>query len=320
MIAFPFGMSDANHIRQPGGCQRGSADSNEGAETITAIVAVLGDPTRALLAAEELGWQGLAIDRPEQLAHTHADLVVVSPALAQVETDAPVLVMDALPETVTELLQAGADEVVGAHTSTDEVAARMLALVRRARLERDRSPLTGLPGNARLEQVARDRLESGDTPALLLLDLDNFKAFNDHYGHWRGDALIRMLAEIAIEAAAPDPGALATHIGGDDFCIVTTPELVDEIGAGCVERFDARVAKHYDEDDTRRGHIATRSRSGEQQQFGIMTLTAVAATAEAADMEHFGQLFQVLAELKTHVKGMAGSNYFKDRRRDHGWS
>ena len=55
-------------------------------------------------------------------------------------------------------------------------------------------------------------------------------------------------------------------------------------------------------------------------QFGVMTLTAVAATAEAADMEHFGQLSQVLAELKAHVKGMAGSNYFKDRRRDHGWS
>jgi len=282
-------------------------------------VAVLGDPTRALLAAEELGWQTLAIDEPEELARTRADLVIAPPTLAQVATDAPLLVMDAPPEAVADLLRAGADEVICQGMPTDEVAARMLALVRRARLERDRSPLTGLPGNARLEQVVRDRLEAGDTPALLLLDLDNFKAFNDHYGHWRGDELIRMLAEIAIEAAASDPGALATHIGGDDFCIVTTPELVDEIGAGCVQRFDARVAKHYDEDDIQRGYIITSNRAGEQQQFGMMTLTGVAATAEAADMEHFGQLFQVLAELKAHVKGMDGSNYFKDRRRDHGW-
>ncbi len=298
----------------------GSTDPGEGAETITAIVAVLGDPTRALLAAEELGWQVVEVERADQLEDARADLVVAPPALANVATDAPVLVMDAPPDSVAELLQAGADEVVGAHMSTAEVAARMLGLVRRARRERDRSPLTGLPGNVRLEQVVRDRLEAGDTPALLLLDLDDFKAFNDHYGHLRGDELIRTLAAIAIEAAASDPGALATHIGGDDFCIVTTPEMIDDIGAECVERFDARVAKHYDEDDIRRGHITTRSRGGEQQQFGVMTLTAVAATAEAADMEHFGQLSQVLAELKAHVKGMAGSNYFKDRRRDHGWS
>ena len=298
----------------------GSLGLQEKTETITATVTVLGDPTRAVLAAEQLGWQALPIDRPDQLEHAHADLVVAPPALAQVATDAPLLVMDAPPDTVADLLRAGADEVICPGMPTDEVAARMLALVRRARLERDRSPLTGLPGNVRLEQVVRDRLEAGGTPALLLLDMDNFKAFNDRYGHWRGDEVIRMLAGIATEAAAADPEAFATHIGGDDFCIVTSPEMVDEIGAGCVERFDARVAKHYDDDDIRRGHIATRSRTGEQQQFEIMTLTAVAATAEAADMEHFGQLFQVLAELKAHAKGMAGSNYFKDRREDHGWS
>lgn len=282
-------------------------------------MAVLGELTRAILAAEELGWQALVIADVDQLARTRADLVVAPPTLAQVATDAPLLVMDAPLEAAAELLRAGADEVICPGMPTDEVAARMLALVRRARLERDRSPLTGLPGNVRLEQTVRDRLEAGDTPALLLLDLDNFKAFNDRYGHWRGDEVIRMLAEIATEAATTDPGAFATHIGGDDFCIVTNPERVNEIGGKCVERFDARVAKHYDEDDLRRGHIVTRSRTGQQQQFGIMTLTAVAATAEAADVEHFGQLFQVLAELKAHVKGMDGSNYFKDRRRDHGW-
>ena len=47
------------------------------------------------------------------------------------------------------LLRAGADEAVGEDVSADELAARMLALVRRARSERDRSPLTGLPGAAR---------------------------------------------------------------------------------------------------------------------------------------------------------------------------
>ncbi|MCD6361761.1 MAG: diguanylate cyclase, partial [Armatimonadetes bacterium] len=154
---------------------------------------------------------------------------------------------------------------------------------------------------------------------LLMLDIDGFKAFNDRYGHWRGDAVIRMLARIAVEAASRDPDALVSHIGGDDLCVVTTPVLVDEIGRECVRAFDARAPEHYHEDDRRRGYIVTRSRTGRRQQFALMTLSAVAVTAEAEDIEHFGQLFQVLAELKDYVKSQPGSTYFRDRRRHHGW-
>ena len=83
----------------------GRAGLQEGAETITATVAVLGEQTRAVQAAEQLGWRALPINSPDQLAHTHADLVIAPPALAQIATDAPVLVMDAPPETIADLLR-----------------------------------------------------------------------------------------------------------------------------------------------------------------------------------------------------------------------
>jgi len=296
----------------------------ENTEAIHATVAVVGEQPQVRAAAGRLDWQ-VVEGRPG--AGTAPDLVAVpwsaDLGLAALRErhwpDPPLLVTGTPPGRIAELLRAGADEAVDAGTGVEELAARMLALVRRARVERDRSPLTGLPGAARLEQVVRERLERGEAPALLLLDIDSFKAFNDRYGHWRGDAVIRMLAQIALDAAACGPDALVAHIGGDDLCVVTTPELVNEIGEACVAGFDEQVPAHYDEDDRRRGYITTRSRTGRRRQFRLMTLSAVAATAEAEDIEHFGQLFQVLAELKEYVKGRPGSTYFRDRRRDHGW-
>lgn len=296
-----------------------------GAHAIEATVAVVGGQTRVVAAAEQLGWRVLPGEPGPMQAG--ADLVVLpwGGELRQPSPEdrpwpaPPLLITGAPPEHVAELLLAGADEVVGADVSAEELAARMLALVRRARSERDRSPLTGLPGAARLEQVVRRRLERGETPALLLLDIDNFKAFNDRYGHRRGDGVICGLAQLAVDEAARDPHALVTHIGGDDLCVVTTPEAVNAIGEACIAAFDEQVPAHYDEGDRRRGYITTRARTGRRQQFRLMTLSAVAATAEAEDMDHFGRLFQVLAELKAYVKARPGSSYFRDRRRDHGW-
>ena len=128
-----------------------------------------------------------------------------------------------------------------------------------------------------------------------------------------------MLGEVARAAAARDPEALLAHVGGDDFCIVTTPGLVDQIAERCQEGFDAQAPLHYDDSDRRRGTITTHSRDGRRRQHKLMTLTLAAATAEADDMRHIGQFFQVLAELKEYAKGHGGSAYVKDRRRHHGW-
>ncbi|HUS80075.1 MAG TPA: GGDEF domain-containing protein [Armatimonadota bacterium] len=288
--------------------------------------AVIGDAAAALSALARLGWaivparsaELVVIAADEVRAHAGDPLAALQPAPGASPSPL-VVVAQSRPEEVAPWLGAGADEVLVEGATEDEVAARLAALVRRARAERDRSPLTGLPGNARLEQVVRGRLGAGEAPALLLADLDGFKAFNDRYGHWRGDRVIEMLAGIMVGAAAADPDALVAHIGGDDFCVVTRPELVNGMGEEAIARFDEVAPAHYDEADRRRGYITTFSRTGRRRQFPLMTLTLVAATAEAEDIEHIGQLFQVLAELKAYAKTLPGSNYFRDRRRDHGW-
>jgi diguanylate cyclase (GGDEF)-like protein len=55
--------------------------------------------------------------------------------------------------------------------------------------------------------------------ALLMVDVDMFKAFNDHYGHLRGDETLRIVAS-CLERAVREPEDLACRYGGEEFAVV----------------------------------------------------------------------------------------------------
>jgi len=83
-------------------------------------------------------------------------------------------------------------------------------------------PLTGLPNRrAFLEgglQMAR-RIDADPRPAaVLLIDLDHFKAINDTYGHALGDRVLQVFAETAV--ANIEPNDLIGRLGGEEFAIV----------------------------------------------------------------------------------------------------
>ncbi|MCC2656897.1 MAG: domain S-box/diguanylate cyclase protein [Panacagrimonas sp.] len=83
-------------------------------------------------------------------------------------------------------------------------------------------PLTGLPNRThfdhRLNEVIERCQDSGTAAALLFIDLDRFKDFNDNFGHPQGDAL---LVEISRRLRHAIPGdCIAGRLGGDEFAVV----------------------------------------------------------------------------------------------------
>src|ERR687892_2000948 len=128
-----------------------------------------------------------------------------------------------------------ADKVLGITTGADdyiikpfdpiELVARVKGTLRRAREMRAMSPLTGLPGNARIQQELQRRIDAGEKFALLYADLDNFKAYNDHYGFLRGDDALRFTARALQESAMEVSGdeAFVGHVGGDDYVVICPP-------------------------------------------------------------------------------------------------
>ncbi len=77
--------------------------------------------------------------------------------------------------------------------------------------------------------------------ALLAIDLDYFKAFNDYFGHLAGDEALRSVAE-AMFSAVERPGDAVCRMGGDEFVVLLAP--TDERGALAVaDRIRAKVAR-----------------------------------------------------------------------------
>ena len=86
-------------------------------------------------------------------------------------------------------------------------------------------PLTRLPNRSQFQERVTASLDAGKSMALMLVDLDDFKAINDTYGHAAGDAVLRHTANI-LQAVANKHKGFATRLGGDEFAIVLpTPSL-----------------------------------------------------------------------------------------------
>lgn len=95
--------------------------------------------------------------------------------------------------------------------------------------------LTGAANRRRFDEFLslewRRRMRSGDRISLLLIDVDNFKKYNDRYGHVRGDSCLKQVAEAALDVVAR-PADLVARYGGEEFAVIL-PDT-DEAGAAVV--------------------------------------------------------------------------------------
>ncbi|MFF5102006.1 GGDEF domain-containing protein [Streptomyces sp. NPDC000134] len=94
-----------------------------------------------------------------------------------------------------------------------------LRLTRRIEAAR-RDPLTGLWTREAFESRAARALIRCPHAAVILVDLDGFKAVNDQHGHAAGDVAIRAAADGITEVLDHHPGAVAGRLGGDEFAAV----------------------------------------------------------------------------------------------------
>lgn len=79
----------------------------------------------------------------------------------------------------------------------------------------ERDHLTGLLNRRALERRFPD-MRAGGFHAMAVLDLDRFKEINDTFGHVKGDAVLRAVAE----ALGPDGDTLCARMGGEEFLIL----------------------------------------------------------------------------------------------------
>ncbi len=223
----------------------------------------------------------------------------------------------ALTEDRIRGLELGADDYVTKPFDVGELVARVKAVMRRTQAMRDVSPLTGLPGNFRISSVIDERIASPeDEFALAWVDLDNFKAFNDHYGFMRGDQVIKFTARVLLEAISNtgDPDAFVGHIGGDDFVAVIKADDAEQFCIDVTSAFDDGILDLYDTADALRGYIEVTDRRGERHAFPLVSVSLGVVTNTNRAITSQWEASAVAVEMKEFAKKRQGSSYEIDRR------
>ena len=176
------------------------------------------------------------------------------PALA----DVPVIFVTSHSEPEFEVagFELGAVDFIAKPVSAPLVRARVKTQLRvksladKLRMASTTDALTGVPNRRRFDALLAEEWyraqRSGDPLALLMIDVDHFKAFNDHYGHPAGDVCLRSVAQ-ALLGATLRPSDSVARYGGEEFAMLlpkTPRDGAIHVAHGVLEAFRALAMVH----------------------------------------------------------------------------
>jgi two-component system cell cycle response regulator len=161
------------------------------------------------------------------------------------------------PAALVKAFDLGVADVAGMPIDVHEVRARLAVLARRRQVAAARAaemraawrlavidPVTGLYNRQHLQTVLPASIDSaragGRSLALLLVDLDALKPFNDRWGHAAGDRMLRGVAEVL--QANVRPTDTVARMGGDEMAVVM-PDTDPDTAAGIAARL-VKVISH----------------------------------------------------------------------------
>ncbi len=232
-------------------------------------------------------------------------------------THIPVMVLTARHDASVKLraFASQVDDYMTKPYDGDELLARIRTQLRHLR-ETLLSPLTGLPSGLRVEHAIAEQLQSPKPWAILYLDLDHFKAYNDVYGPLRGNDLIRLLGRVMSERLRAEGNAsdFLGHIGGDDFILITTPDRMEPLCRGIISDWERESRALYSLEDLTRGSLIARDRQGQEQVYPLVGVSIGVVTNLHRSVTTMEEFSRIAAEVKARAKAIPGSSYYIDQR------
>lgn len=215
-----------------------------------------------------------------------------------------------------KILQACVEHYIKAPIDEEYLYYTVKNVIRLLDTNRRVSPLTGLPGNVQIQAEMKKRLLNKEDFAILYIDLDNFKAYNDVYGFLNGDEIIKFTSRCILKHVhdTETEDNFVGHIGGDDFVAISSNVNCEQICQDIVLEFDQGVLKYFNEEDREKGYLEVPNRKCILEQFPLTSISIGVVIADAGRFSNVLEIGEVAAQVKHLAKATPGSTYIIDRR------
>ena len=252
---------------------------------------------------------------------TNTDIKEVFQAIkeAKQNSNIPLIVLSSSDdeEHIIEILKNDVEICLKYPLSCEILYYTIMNLIKLLNRNRTVSPLTGLPGNAQIQSEMQERLDRGEKYAMMYLDLDNFKAYNDTYGFSNGDEIIKLTANIITKNVLEDNKKnFVGHIGGDDFVALVEDSDYEKICQNIIAEFDRSIVKYFTKEDIERGYLEVENRKGIIEPFPLTTISIGVVEVTKERFKNTLEIGEAGAAVKHLAKTIWGSTYVIDRRKN----
>ena len=211
----------------------------------------------------------------------------------------------------TDIIALGASDFISKPININEFEAKIKRIVRernmRSELRRLSTcdALTGIYNRRHLDENLRNEAIRACRQRydlyLLLIDVDDFKIYNDKYSFEQGDDVLKVFGVIVKSAYTElgDKDDVVAYMGQDDFVMITTQERADLIVLRIIENFENLMQQFYDEDVLKRGYIWAKNENGEELKYPLLTVSLGVLLVNPGTFRHYSQ---VLDRAKTLLK------------------
>ncbi len=175
------------------------------------------------------------------------------------------------------------------------------------------NPLTMLPGNIAINDAIEQRIYNQTPFTLAYFDLNHFKPFNDLYGYAKGDAVIKLVADLLQEQCHASHCFLG-HIGGDDFMVIFDDENALPICQKIASEFDVLVCDYFNAEHIRAKGYWSHDRQGKACFTPLLSIAIGLVSPDVAHCQNAHQIAALAADAKKEAKSQTGSYVFECQR------
>ncbi len=171
----------------------------------------------------------------------------------------------------------------------------------RVEAARHANPLTYLPGNIPITEHIEKLLSVQNRFVASYCDLNHFKPFNDQFGYWRGDEMIRLLASVVVAHSANRKDFVG-HVGGDDLIVLFQSPDWRKRCEDIILQFNASAKGLFDAAALQNGGIEAEDRAGNPTFFPLTTLSIGAVLINPGEFRRASDVASAAAAAKRQAK------------------